>query len=83
MVDNFLGFHNDDGPNNEGSWLLSRIENAPSCRYQEEMNNSTEGTHKFNYSYAQFACGKKVVGNLILDPTWEAMVQLVYILSNN
>ena len=29
--------------------------------------------HKFNYLYAQYACGKGVVGDLIFDPIWEAV----------
>ena len=33
-------------PSNEGGWPLSMIENAASCRCQEEMNNSTEGTQE-------------------------------------
>jgi len=32
--------------------------------------------HKFDYPYAQFACGKKMSGDLIFDPVWEAVARL-------
>ena len=32
--------------------------------------------HKYNYPYAQFACGKSMTGDLIFDPIWEAMARL-------
>lgn len=55
--------------------IISNGEPSPSLANTMMVSMVKGLLHKFDFPYAQFACGK-MTGDLIFDPIWEAIARL-------